>query len=517
MEVASTGPLPVGSIVWQAWSGAFVLSVVCKATFRLRSVESPLAEAQDPIVPTDRYWHDDPREALRAPTDLVPFKRRAEVILVGHAYAPHGPARSVLTRLCVAGADKLVDVFSERVFTMEGQLREASPPFVKSPLVWRYAAGGPGTSNPVGIASDATPDPYGQRLIPRFQPPGLHITRPDQVIPTLGYGPIAPTWPERITKLYHHAATWDPLRWNQRPLPRDIDVAYFNAATADQQVDAIRADERIVMENLHPDYPRLVTNLAPVTPEAVVERPGQPAEAVPFVCDTMWIDTDRGVCALTWRARILLDSPNAPGRVLVKANGAVEEAYPVPAAAARVAERTAVAPSVAPAPSVPAPAATTAAAPVAPSPPVTTAAPAGAPDPASIERCAEIAASCALRPGDTAAILQKAGLSEDDWDALEHRWAQVLKKDAEQFRTDRLAAYDGAYVARLEAERGPITPEAYARLALAHARDKGALTRALRDLGLPWGTTARIQRVFAERMAADPALAARVNAAMKEP
>src|ERR1700679_3920817 len=105
MEVASAGPLPVGSVVWQAWSGAFVLTVVCKATFRLRPVESPLADAQDPIVDVDRYWNDDPREALRAATDLVPFKRRADIVLVGHAYAPRGvPARSVLTRLCVAGA-----------------------------------------------------------------------------------------------------------------------------------------------------------------------------------------------------------------------------------------------------------------------------------------------------------------------------------------------------------------------------------------------------------------------------
>jgi len=149
--------------------------------------------------------------------------------------------------------------------------------------------------------------------------------------------------------------------------------------------------------------------------------------------------------------------------------------------------------------------------PAAPSPPRVPAPPS---DPSSIERCAEIAASCALRAADTAAILLANGLSEDDWDAFEHRWAQVLRKDAEKGQTARLAAYDRAYVARLEEERGPITPEAYAQLALAHERDRGALTRALRDLGLPWGVTPRILRVFSERMAADPTLAARVRAAM---
>jgi hypothetical protein len=159
----------------------------------------------------------------------------------------------------------------------------------------------------------------------------------------------------------------------------------------------------------------------------------------------------------------------------------------------------------------------TPAGPAATSLPVATGSPALASDPFPIERCAAIAASCALRAADLAAILGANDLSEDDWDALEHRWSQALRLDAQQGRPERLAAYDRAYVARLEEERGPITPEAYARLALAHERDKAALTRALRDLELPWGATPRILRVFAERIAADPALADRVRAAMAEP
>lgn len=504
MEVVSACPLPVGSIVWQAWSGAVVLSVVAKATFLLSPEGSRLAEAQDPILDADQYWNDDPREALRAATDLVPFKRRAEIVLVGHAYAPRGsPVRSVTTRVCAAGADKLLEVFADRVFTLDGFVRQASGPFAKSPLTWRYAAGGPGTWNPVGIRQDAPPDPYGQRLMPRIQPAGLQITRPDQVIPVIGYGPISPAWPERVAKLHRHAHAWDPRSWNQRPLPQDIEAAYFNVAPSDQHVDAIRAEERILLENLHPDYPRLVTNLSPVTPEAVVERPGQAAEVVPFVCDTMWIDTDRGTCTLSWRARIVLAAANAPGRVEVRLAGdaAVAEAVPIAASTPPPAAPVGATPS-APAPAPPA------TAPAAPA--------ARVHDPSSIERCAAIAAACALRPADTLVILEQHGLSEDDWDELEHRWSSVLKKDAAEARTDRLDAYDQAYVAQIEKERGPITPEAYARLALAHQRDRDALTRALRELGLPWGASQRIQRVFEERMKKDPALADRVRAAMKE-
>jgi hypothetical protein len=513
MEVVPACPLPTGSIVWQTWSGAFVLTVVCKATFVLRSIESPLADVQDPVFDADRYWNDNPREGLSAATDLVPFKRRADVILVGHAYAPYGePVRSLLARLCVAGADKTIEVFSDRVFSYEGHLREGAR-FVKSKLSWPNAAGGPGTSNPVGIPNDAPRDTYGQRLLPRLQPPGLHVARADDAVPTIGFGPIAPTWPDRTGKLYAHASTWDHRGWHKRPLPRDIDAAYFNAAPVDQQVDAIRPDERIVLENLHPMHTRLATNLAAATPEAVVERAGRPVEAVPFLCDTMWIDTDRGVCSLSWRARIILDAPDAPGRVYVtlpQVGGAPAPIYSGAASPSAVAGTASPPVPV----GVPAQPSSPTAGPAAPPPPAAPVVPALPADPFPIERCAAMAASIALRAGDRAKILADNDVSEDEWDEIEHRWSQVLRKDAEQDLTRRLEAYDRAYVARIEQERGPITPDEYARLALAHDRDRAALTRALREIGLPWGATPRIQRVFAERMESDRALAERIRAAM---
>lgn len=523
MDVASACALPVGSIVWQTWSGAVVLTVVAKASYLLRSVESRLAEKQDPIIAADRTWYDDPREALWLANDLVPYKRRAEVVVVGHAQAPHGvPVRSLRARLSVAGIDKSIEIFPDRIFSHTGQMREGSP-FAKVPLRWQHAAGGPGTPNPIGIWRDAPPDPYGQRLAPRFQPPGLRVTSPSDPIPTLGFGPIAPTWPDRIAKLHHHAHTWDPRRWHERPLPKEIDAGFFNAAPPDQQVDTIRADARIELENLHPDLSHLTTHLAPVVPEAIVERPGRPEEVVPFVCDTMWIDADRGVCTLTWRARIILEGRHAPGVVRVAATGAPppEEAAPVAASSAVQPPAPSASPSVHGTAASPPVAAPTAA------PRMESPAPPQSPPPPQwkpghpverfpIEHCAIIAASFARSPADGAKTLERYGISEDDWDAIEGYWTQVLKKDAAEYEDRRLWVYDRAFVMRLEELRGPITPEEYARLTLAQARDKGALTRALRDLGLPWGASQRIQRVYDERMVANPHLAAAVRAAMSE-
>lgn len=516
MDIISHSGLPVASIVWQTWSGAVVISVVCKATFRLRSTFSPLAAEQDPIVTADRTFGDDPRAELEAATDLAPFKRGAEILVVGHAHAPRGaPVRSLQVRVCAAGVDKIMDIFSDRVFTREGSVREGSP-FVKSPLRWRHAAGGPGTANPVGVRLDAPPDPYGQRLIPRFQPPGLHIARFGDDIPIIGLGPIAPHWPGRMARIHRYAGVWDHLRWHERPLPRDIDAAYFNAAPPDQSAEAIRADERIVIDNLHPHEPHLVTNLSGERPEAVVERPGRPVEAVPFLCDTMVIDADQGTCSLVWRARVVLESRDERGRIHVTLAGqaqaaAVSEVLRAPSVAPpQAAPASASDPLVAPArPNIPS---------LPPPPTVTTPPwePGGPPDRFPLEQCASIAASIARRPNDTVAILEAARLTEDAWDAIEFHWAEALKRDAQDFEETRQAIYDRAYVLCLEQERGPITPVEYARLALAQDRDRGALTRALRDLGLPWGASKRIQRVFEERMAASPALRDQVRKAMTE-
>lgn len=316
MEVVSVCPLRAGSVLWETASGALTLTVVAKATYLLRPSESPLATLQDAPTEADEHWDDDERRSLLAPSDLVPFKRRADVILVGHAFAPGGVAvRSLLTRLVVGEVDKSIEVFGERVFTSGGALREGAR-FVKMPLRWERAAGGPDTQNPVGVRLDGPRDAYGALALPNLQPPGLHITSPGDFIPPVGFGPHAPSWPARIARLSIGAAGWNYRRWSERALPPDLDAAFFNVAPIDQQLDALRPNPRLVLDNLHPEHPELVTSLATVTPRVVVERAGASQE-FGMRCDTLLIDTDRGTCSLTWRGQIPMDDPLASGRVII--------------------------------------------------------------------------------------------------------------------------------------------------------------------------------------------------------
>jgi hypothetical protein len=304
MDAVSACPFRVGSIVWQSGRGDHTLTVVAKATYTLLPAESPLAAEQDEITRSDGYWNYD------ASSDLVPFKRRADVLLVGHAFAPNGkPVRSLVARLVVGLVDKAIEVFGDRSVGPDGALREPAP-FVEMPLRWERAAGGPETSNPVGVRRDG-------RALPNLQPPGIHVTSARDVIPPIGFGPIAPTWPARAGRLHRALAGWDHRRWHDRPLPAELDPAFFSAAPRDQQVDAIRPNERIVLENLHREHARLTTSLAAAAPRVIVERPGRAQELLGMRCDTLTIDTDRGVCTLTWRAQVPLDGPDAPGRAVV--------------------------------------------------------------------------------------------------------------------------------------------------------------------------------------------------------
>ncbi|HZF56774.1 MAG TPA: DUF2169 domain-containing protein [Polyangiaceae bacterium] len=327
MDVQSRCRLRTGSIVWQTRAGAWALTVACKATYRLLPVESPLAEEQDEINEEDTYWNDDDARSLSSASDLAPFKPRADVLLVGYAFAPKGqPVRVLPVRLCVGEVDKGIDVWCDRGFMLDGRLLEG-PRFTKMSLRYERAAGGPETTNPAGIRFDAPPDMYGMVPIPNLQPPGRHVAWRGDTFEPIGFGPIAPAWPARADKLYRHAAEWSHRTWFDRPLPEDIDPGYFNAAPRDQQVDAIRANERILLEGLHPEHPRLVTSLVEVRPRAVVERPGQAHEEIALSCDTLLIDTERALCTLLWRGRVGLRRPNEVGRVVItEAGGAAGKA-----------------------------------------------------------------------------------------------------------------------------------------------------------------------------------------------
>jgi hypothetical protein len=122
-----------------------------------------------------------------------------------------------------------------------------------------------------------------------------------------------------------------PERWAEATVPPELEPAYFNCAPRDQQVDRIREDERIVLENLHPLHARLVTNLPGIRPRAFVAR-REGLQEITLLADTLWIDTSRAICTVTWRG--FVERPPARGVIVAALEG---PEHPLPWAELRAA------------------------------------------------------------------------------------------------------------------------------------------------------------------------------------
>src|SRR5262245_17891127 len=125
MELVSSSPLRLASIIWQPRPGFFSLTVLCKATFLLRPGESQPAPAQEALTRADEPWSGDPARSLWAASDIAPLKPRADVLLVGHAFAPgQVPVRSLRVRLNVGEIDKSIEITCARTLAPDGSIQE---------------------------------------------------------------------------------------------------------------------------------------------------------------------------------------------------------------------------------------------------------------------------------------------------------------------------------------------------------------------------------------------------------
>ena len=130
-------------------------------------------------------------------------------------------------------------------------------------------------------------------------------------------------------------------------------------------------------------------------------------------------------------------------------------------------------------------------------------------DPVSIERCAAIAAAIAEQREPRAAVLAANGFTSEAWGLVEEHWTKAIAADAKSSPAKLLGAYDAAYVAAIEALRGPVTAEEYGRLL--HAMKAGKVNEALAGLHIHRTAMTRLMRVWTRKLAEDPQLLRKVQ------
>jgi hypothetical protein len=127
-----------------------------------------------------------------------------------------------------------------------------------------------------------------------------------------------------------------------------------------------------------------------------------------------------------------------------------------------------------------------------------------------LERCARIDAAITHRPARADEILEGHGLDAPAFRALRQHYRNAIQADLRQGNGALLLQYDAAFVAALERVRGPLTPDDFARLAI--AGERGDLEASLSALDLPGSALPALQRVRIARASKDPKLRAVVAA-----
>ncbi len=238
MDVASFCSLPVGVLAWNAPRP--VATVIVKATFSLdRDGAATLAKEQEPLS-VDRRQADSDTE-LYYGSDFVPLKKAADVLVVGHAWA-QDPRIAVPFALSVGTLQRRLVARGDRVARAQRLL---------GPNLREQEAG----AAPAG------------RLAPAVQ---------------------------------------EVARWHERTVTSDFDFTRCNAALARQRVSSSVAGARLTLEGLLPNAPLRQVEL-PRQPPWLFHTPDRGGEArgleekVVLACDTLWVDTDRGLLTMTWR------------------------------------------------------------------------------------------------------------------------------------------------------------------------------------------------------------------------
>ncbi len=261
MDVMALCPLPVG-IVWSR-APRRTMTVIVKATYSIdRDGEARLAERQEPLA-LDQPSEISGVEELRQASDFAPWKPRADVLLVGHAWPP-SPSTRVDARLAVHD-------MSKRFVAL------AAAPSASIPLVSRYLR--------------------------------AHDGRPERV------GPLAPWSPERAELARRGGIGPDGLPAASAPR---VDFDYYNAAPPDQQIEGLPRAVAFTLEGLVRRGARRRVELPGARAKVFCARREEVPFEVPLTCDTLWIDTDREICALTWRGLVVVGrSEDEPLRLIV--------------------------------------------------------------------------------------------------------------------------------------------------------------------------------------------------------
>jgi|GEM_PF-149223 len=302
MELVTFAPVALGAVRWVDAGGATNLTVIVKATFELRHGAAALLVQPYPLF-GDLPYEENEGRSLRIASDFAPSKPRADVLVTGTAYAPPGERVTHRTvRLAVARDGRMLVDKKLLVVGPRDRDRSGTPtppaPFAHLPVRYELAYGGAASrDNPVGVGADP-----GDTRLPS-------IVDPENPKRAVGLGALPAWWEARAAAL--RGADPAGLSKPIPVIPPGLDLAYFNAAPADQQTDMLRGDEALLLAGLHPAFDEVQSRLPGTRAHARLVL-GRNTVDVPLSADTLWIDGDLLRCTMTWRGAVAVAEAEVP-------------------------------------------------------------------------------------------------------------------------------------------------------------------------------------------------------------
>ena len=300
MRIVKDTPFEFGHAVWQVRPPHPSLTVVVKGTFDLvpGAATAALASKQRPCH-GEVYFDDDPTQSLQFDSDLAVYKPRGECFVAGSCHAPGGVAVTTsAVAFSVGPVRKSLGVIGDRRWTGFGGHGDITP-FTAMPLRWERSFGGADfAANPVGVGIGTS--------LPNLEDPSNLVKSPSSRPAPAGFFPIPKSWAARMRRVGTYEGAWLSTRWPW--FPADFDWEFFNAAPNDQRINGFwQGDERITLQGMHPDHPRIETRLPGLRARAFVDisRGEQRTfEEVPLRLDTVSIDGDGLQVSALWRGLI---------------------------------------------------------------------------------------------------------------------------------------------------------------------------------------------------------------------
>lgn len=283
--------------------------VIAKACFRIcvdGTLERlPLRESSVSGDTFDPKALDASGEVL-APSDFAHAKLRPEVMVRATCHTPKGRAmRECPASVSVGQWSKHLRVVGKRLWMGDalGGVSTEPLPFTTMPVTWANAFGSPEHAmNPVGLGGPKSTE------LPRIELLNHPIAKRGTSFTPAGLGPLNPMWPYRAAKMGR--AYGDDWKAKRAPfVAEDFDWTFHQSAPPDQWLEALRGDEPLVFENLHPERSLLRTRL-PAKRVVVHARrrsaglQGGPVVLVPMTLDTLFVDLEASTLSLTWRGHL---------------------------------------------------------------------------------------------------------------------------------------------------------------------------------------------------------------------